>query len=85
MAKFVVVDAENESAIGPFDSKDEAKAYFVKMSHDEDWLDVVDLIERTGSPFVNNIEDRNSASGMLGLILVELDEPSPSIRSAITY
>lgn len=81
----IVVDLENQSAVGPFDSDEEAKAYFIKLANDEGWGDVIELINRTGSPFVNDSQDRGQVYGLLGLQMFVLDEPDALVRSKITY
>lgn len=49
--KWVVVDNENEQAVGPFDTKEEAKKYFIALAKYEGWGDVCELIAESGSPF----------------------------------
>ena len=75
---FVVVDLENEEAVGPFDSEDEAKAYFVQLSHEEGWYDVEDLIFTTGSPF-------GSTPSGDGLALMKMSAPNEVTRASIVY
>lgn len=48
---FVVVDNDGGEAIGPFASKEEAAAYFIKLARQEEWRETIDLIKETGSPF----------------------------------
>ena len=68
MAQFVVVDNENEVAVGPFSSEDEAKTFFIERAHYEEWDDVCDLIAKTGSPFVSSFRQD-------GLVLVDFARP----------
>jgi hypothetical protein len=75
---FIVVDLENEEAVGPFDSEDEAKAYFVQLSHEEGWYDVEDLIFTTGSPFGTTPQGE-------GLALMKMSGPDEHIRASIVY
>lgn len=84
--KFVVVDPDSGVTVGPFDSKDEATAYFIAMADQEEWRDVQELIMKTGKPFVEQDDPFvfiNSRSE--NLVLVELVEPDDSVRSRITY
>lgn len=69
---FVVVDVENDGVVvGPFDSKEEAMAYFIFMANQEEWPEV---IEAGDFPFENT-----------GLDLQEVVPPDSGVRSKITY
>lgn len=48
---FVVVDPDSGDIVGPFDSKEEAKAYFIELATQEGWPDVLELVQKTGKPF----------------------------------
>lgn len=76
-SKYVVIDLDNGAAVGPFDSEEEAAAYFIEMARSEEWTEVVSLIDRTGSPF--------DPFDMMQLQIFTLSEPETRIRSKITY
>jgi hypothetical protein len=65
---FVVVDNENGAVVGPFSTKEEATTYFTRLAQAEGWGDVCDLIESTGSPFVED-------TWQDGLALYEVSAP----------
>jgi hypothetical protein len=76
MTKYVVVDHENGGTVGPFDSEEEAKAYFIALAVQEEWGSTVELIEKTGSPF-------GSDGYGSGLTCEWLDEPATSVLETI--
>lgn len=84
--KYIVTDPDSGESVGPFDSKEEASAYFIELATQEEWPDVLELVQKTGKPFTESGDPFvfiNSRSE--NLHLVELDEPIARIRSKITY
>lgn len=84
--QFIVADPDSGQMVGTFDSKEEAKAYFIELATQEGWPDVLELIKKTGKPYTEKGDDFvfiNSRSE--NLQLVELEPPVSSIRSKITY
>lgn len=70
--KGVVVDVENDGVVvGPFDSEEEATAYFIRMANQEGWPEV---IEAGDHPFENT-----------GLEWQPLNAPDSEVLSKITY
>lgn len=90
--KFVVTDPDSGEVVGPFDSKDEAKAYFIAMANQEGWPDVLELVEKTGKPFVEDgdefvfIQSRSENLVLSPMTTPNgLTEPSARVRSQILY
>lgn len=86
MGKFAVMDPDSGVLVGPFDSKEEAAAYFIQMAKDEEWRDTLELIEKTGKPFTEDGDPFvfiNSRSENLQLF--EMEPPLAAVRSKITY
>lgn len=78
--KYIVVDPDSDQFVGPFDSKEEAKAYFIALAMQEGWADTLELIEKTGKPFTEKADPFvfiNSRSE--NLRLVELEAPDQAI------
>lgn len=75
---FVVIDADSGEVVGPFESVEQAKNYFILMAQSEGWADVLELVEKTGKPFTEKGDPFvfiNSRSE--NLQLVELSVPNP--------
>jgi hypothetical protein len=69
VSQYMVVDNEAEVAVGPFETQEAAKAFFIERAQAEEWGDVCDLIEATGSPFVSSFRQD-------GLVLIDFDPVS---------
>jgi hypothetical protein len=74
---FVVVDTDTHDVVGPFESAAEAKKYFLALAQYEEWGDVCKLIDKTGSPFLNDQE--GAGAFMDGLVVIEVSPPSENI------
>lgn len=76
MTKFVVTDPDSGETVGPFETEEAAKTYFIDLANAEGWADVLELIEKTGRPFVRDGDEFVFTSGRSEqLRLVELSEP----------
>ena len=79
---FVVVDTDNYDVVGPFESKEKAKQYFIALAQYEGWGDVCNLIDKTGSPFLNDQAWPGVAAPTQssdGLVCTEMSPPSENI------
>lgn len=80
--EYIVVDPDSDVFVGTFDSKEEAKAYFIEMATQEEWRDVLELIGKTGKPFVEKGDPFVFTEGRSEqLHLVELEPPVASVRA----